>query len=207
MAKTKKTAVQECVKGMWDNNPVTKQLLGLCPVLAVTNTAMNGLAMGLATLFVVVSASTFVSIIKRLIPKQVRIASYIVIIATFVTIVDLFLKAMIPSMSKALGPYVPLIIVNCLILGRSESFASKNPVYLSFLDAFGMGIGFTWALVLLGVVREFLGFGSIFSLQIFGEWFTPWIIMILPGGAFLTLGVMIAVINHISYKRGATAHP
>ncbi len=206
MAKAKKTAVQECAKGLWNINPVTKQLLGLCPVLAVTNTAINGLAMGLATLFVVTSASTLVSIIKRLIPKQVRIASYIVIIATFVTIVDLFLKAKLPALSKSLGPFIPLIIVNCLILGRSESFASKNPVYLSFLDALGMGVGFTWALVLLGVVRELLGFGSIFSLQIFGEWFTPWIIMILPGGAFLTLGVMIAVINYISYKRGITAH-
>ncbi len=206
MAKAKKTVVQESIKGLWDVNPVTKQLLGLCPVLAVTNTAINGLAMGLATLFVVTSASTLVSIIKRLIPKQVRIASYIVIIATFVTIVDLFLKAKLPALSKSLGPFIPLIIVNCLILGRSESFASKNPVYLSFLDALGMGLGFTWALVLLGVVRELLGFGSIFSFQILGDWFTPWIIMILPGGAFLTLGVMIAVINYISYKRGAAAH-
>lgn len=201
--KTETPPSQDFLKGLWNENPVTRQLLGMCPTLAVTNTAINGLAMGLATTFVVLSASTVVSIIKRLVPRQVRIATYIVIIASLVTMVDLFLAAKFPAISKALGPYVPLIVVNCLILGRSEAFASKHPVYRSFLDALGMGIGFTWALILLGVIREILGFGSIFGFKVFGEWFTPWIIMILPGGAFITLGLIIGIINQFSGKKGS----
>ncbi len=190
-------------KGFWKENPVTVQLLGLCPTLAVTNTAINGFAMGMATTFVVVSASTLVSIIKRLVPRQVRIATYIVIIASFVTMADLFLAAQFPAISKALGPYVPLIVVNCLILGRSEAYASKHPVHRAFLDALGMGLGFTWVLVLLGIIREVLGFGSIFSLKMFGDWFTPWIVMILPPGAFFTLGIIVGVINYITGKEGS----
>lgn len=194
---------KDFLKGLWKENPVMVQLLGMCPTLAVTNTAVNGLAMGLATTFVVLSASTVVSIIKRLVPRQVRIATYTVIIASFVTMADLFLAAKFPDISKALGPYVPLIVVNCLIFGRSEAFASKHPVHRSFLDALGMGIGFTWALILLGMIREILGFGSIFGFKMLGGWFTPWIIMILPGGAFITLGLIIGIINHLSGKKGS----
>ncbi len=189
------------VKGLWRENPVIRQILGMCPTLAVTNSAINGFAMGLATTFVVISSSTLVSIIKSLVPRQVRIATYIVIIASFVTMADLFLAAKFPAISKALGPYVPLIVVNCIILGRSEAFASKHPVHRSFIDALGMGIGFTWALVLLGSIREILGFGSIFGFKILGAWFTPWIIMILPGGAFITLGLIIGIINQLGNRK------
>lgn len=194
---------KDFLKGLWNENPVISQLLGLCPTLAVTNTAINGFAMGMATTFVVVSASTTVSIIKKLVPRQVRIATYIVIIASFVTMADLFLAARFPAISKALGPYVPLIVVNCLILGRSEAYASKHPVHRSFIDALGMGLGFTWALVLLGMIREILGFGSIFNIQLLGEWFTPWIVMILPPGAFITLGLIVGAINYFTGKKGS----
>ncbi len=195
----------EFVKGLWKQNPVLRQLLGMCPTLAVTNSAVNGLSMGLATTFTVVSSGIVISFFRRIFQHQVRIASYAMIIATFVTIADLFLAAQFPVISKALGPYVPLIVVNCLILGRQEGFTSKNPVGVSFLDTLGMGLGFTWTLVLLGAVRELLGSGSIFDFQIMGEWFRPWVIMVLPAGAFITLGFMIAVMNYLS-KSGAEAH-
>ena len=174
--------------------------LGMCPVLAVTNSATNGMAMGLATSFVLLSSSIFVSIFRHIIPHQVRIASFIVIIATFVTIADYFLAAMFPPISKALGPYVPLIVVNCLILGRAEAFASKHSITPSILDAFGMGMGFTGALIVLGSIREILGNGSIFEIKLLGDWFEPWIIMLLPGGAFLTLGLLIGFINYFTKK-------
>ncbi|MFV1950599.1 MAG: electron transport complex subunit RsxE [Nitrospinota bacterium] len=192
---TKKSLYSEFVKGLWQENPIFRMLLGMCPTLAVTNSAINGLAMGLATAFVLTCSSIMVSLIRKIVPGQVRLASFIVIIATFVTIADYFLKAFFPPISKQLGPYVPLIVVNCVILGRAEAFSSKNPMSLSVADASGIGIGFTWALVFLGIVREILGFGSIFNIQIFGEWFEPWIVMVLPAGAFITLGIMIGVIN------------
>ncbi len=195
------TLSKDFIKGLWKENPVIRQILGMCPTLAVTNSATNGLAMGLATTFVVISASTIVSIIKSLVPRQVRIATYVIIIASFVTIADLFLAAKFPSISKALGPYVPLIVVNCIILGRAEAFASKHPVHRAFIDALGMGVGFSWALILLGSIRELLGFGSIFGFKIMGAWFTPWIIMILPGGAFITLGIIIGLINQFTGSR------
>jgi len=190
----------EFTKGLWRQNPVFRQLLGMCPTLAVTNSAINGLSMGLATTFTLVSSGIVVSSLRKRIPHQVRIASYTMIIATFVTIADLFLAARFPAISKSLGPYVPLIVVNCIILGRQESFTSRNPVGLSFLDTLGMGLGFTWALILLGCIRELLGSGSIFHVQIMGSWFTHWVIMILPAGAFLTLGFLIAFMNHITKK-------
>ena len=201
MAKKKVTLFYEVLKGLWDENPVMRQLLGLCPTLAVTNSAVNGLAMGLATTFVLLSSSTIVSIIRKIIPHQVRIASYIVIIATFVTVADRFLAAFFPDLSKALGPYVPLIVVNCLILGRQEAFASKNNLGRSVLDAIGMGIGFILTLVVLGSIREILGSGSIFGVTLLGDWFTPWMVMILPPGAFLTLGLLIGVANWINVRR------
>ena len=187
-------------KGLWKENPVLRQLLGMCPTLAVTTSVLNGISMGLAMTFVLVSTSIVVSIIRKIIPNQVRIATFTIIIATFVTIADLFMKAKFPPISKALGPYVPLIVVNCIILGRQEAFAKKNPLHRSFLDALGMGVGFTLALILLGAIRELLGSGSILNFQILGSWYEPWVIMILPAGAFITLGFLVALINVIDQR-------
>ena len=157
MAKKVSSVSYEVIKGLWDENPVLRSLLGLCPVLAVTNSAINGMAMGLATTFVLLSSSVFVSLLRKLIPHQVRIASFIVIIATFVTVADRFLAAYFPLISKALGPYVPLIVVNCLILGRQEAFSSKNSLGRALLDSSGMGIGFSLVLIALGGFREIFG--------------------------------------------------
>lgn len=191
----------EFIKGLWKENAVFRQLMGMCPTLAVTNAAVNGLAMGLATLFVLVCSSVIIAAIKNLIPKKVRIPSYIVIIATFVTIADLFMAAFVPEIQKVLGLFIPLIVVNCLILGRAEAFASKNTIRFSFLDALGMGIGFTWALTLLGIIREVLGMGSIFGVNVMGADFIPWIIFVLPPGAFITLGVLVGIINSFTKSK------
>lgn len=201
----KKSIAAEYVKGLWDENPVFRQLLGMCPVLAVTNALINGIAMGLATTFVLVMSSLVVSSIKKLIPSQVRIASYIVIIASFVTIADRFLAAYFPPISKALGPYVPLIVVNCVILGRQEAFASKNSVGRALIDALGMGTGFIFALMVLSSIRELLGAGTILGYQVLGSWFKPWIIMILPAGAFITLGILLGLAILIETKTTRSA--
>ncbi len=186
---------KEFLKGLWENNPIFKQVLGMCPTLAVTVSAINGIAMALATTFVLVFSSLIVSLIRKLIPAQVRIASYILIIATFVTIVDLVMKAQFPELSKSLGPYIPLIVVNCIILGRQEAFASKNSPLRSVLDALGMGSGFLLALFVLGSIREILGTRTILGLQVMPDFYEPWLIMILPAGAFLTLGLLMGFSN------------
>jgi len=191
---------QEFTKGLWDENPVFRQLLGLCPTLAVTNAVINGLAMGMATTFVLIFSSLVVSSIKKLIPSQVRIASYIVIIASFVTVADRFLAAFFPPISKSLGPYVPLIVVNCIILGRQEAFSSKNTVGRSLIDALGMSTGFVLALLMLSAIREILGMGTFLGYQVMGPWFKPWIIMILPPGAFITLGILLAIALQIERR-------
>jgi len=191
---------QEYTKGLWEENPIFRQLLGMCPTLAVTNAVINGIAMGIATSFVLIFSSLVVSSIKKLVPKQVRIASYIVIIATFVTLADQFLKAYFPPISKSLGPFVPLIVVNCIILGRQEAFSSKNTVGRSLLDALGMSTGFILALLLLSSIREILGTGAFLGHQIMGAWFKPLIIMILPPGAFITLGVLLGIALFIEAK-------
>jgi len=201
MAKTPIPLSREFLKGLWDDNPVLRMLLGLCPTLAVTNSAINGLAMGLATTFVLISSSILISLLRKVIPHQVRIAGYIVIIATFVTVADKFLAAYLPEISKALGPYVPLIIVNCLILGRQEAFSSKNGVGRSIIDALGMGSGFILVLVVLGSIREILGSATLFNIQVLGDWFNPWMIMILPPGAFLTLGLLIGLGNWLNERK------
>jgi len=201
MAKTPIPLSKEFLKGLWDDNPVLRMLLGLCPTLAVTNSAINGLAMGLATTFVLISSSIIISLLRKVIPHQVRIAGYIVIIATFVTVADKFLAAYLPEISKALGPYVPLIVVNCLILGRQEAFSSKNGVGRSIIDALGMGLGFIFVLVVLGSIREILGSATLFNIQVLGEWFNPWMIMILPPGAFLTLGLLIGLGNWLNERK------
>ncbi len=200
------TLSKEFLKGVWDNNPVLKQLLGLCPTLAVTVSAINGLAMGLAATFVLVMASLLISTIRKIIPPQVRIASFIVIIATFVTIVDLVMKAKFPDLSKALGPFIPLIVVNCVILGRQEAFASKNNPGRAFLDAIGMGAGFTIALLVLGGIREIIGSRTFFGLQIMPDQFEPWLIMILPAGAFLTLGLLLGAVNVYADRKKRLEH-
>ena len=203
MAKKKNTLVYETLKGIWNENPVLASLLGLCPVLGVTNAADNGLMMGLATTFVLLSSSAIVSLIRSLIPKQVRIASYIVIIATFVTIVDRFMAAFDPDMSKALGAFVPLIVVNCLILGRQEAFSSKNHIGRALLDSLGMVLGFTLVLVVLGGIREILGVGTFFGLPVTFGYIKPWMMMVLPPGAFFGLGILIGLVNLINDRRAA----
>ena len=195
-----RTVSEDFTKGLWKENPVFRQLLGMCPTLAVTNAMINGLAMGLATTFVLVFSSLVVSSIRKLIPSQVRIASYIVIIATFVTVADQFLAAFFPPISKNLGPYVPLIVVNCIILGRQEAFSSKNTVGRSLIDALGMSLGFIMALLVLSAIREILGSGTFFGYQVMGTWFEPWIIMVLPPGAFIALGILIGLANKIEEK-------
>jgi electron transport complex protein RnfE len=195
-----KTIGQEFFKGLWPENPVTRQLLGLCSVLAVSNAVINGIAMGLAVTFVLVFSSFLVSLVRKIVPNQVRIASFIVIIASFVTIADRVLAAYFPQLSKAMGPYVPLIVVNCIILGRAEAFASKNKVWPSIIDALGMSGGYVLTLLLMGFIRELLGNRTILGAQILGQWFEPWVVMLLPPGAFIMLGLIIAISNFIEFK-------
>lgn len=194
------TLFNEFKKGIWDQNPVFKMLLGLCPVLAVTVSAINGIAMALATTFVLTFSSFIISLLRKLIPTQVRIASYILIIATFVTVVDLVMRAQFPALSKELGPYIPLIVVNCLILGRQEAFSSKNGPLRSVIDALGMGTGFLIALASLGGIREILGTRTLLGFQVLPDMFEPWLVMILPAGAFLTLGVMLGFLNFMTLR-------
>lgn len=195
------TLWQDYFKGIWEINPAFKQILGTCPTLAVTATVENGIAMALATTFVLTFSSLIISLIRKLIPSQVRIASYIVIIATFVTIVDLVMKAQFPEMSKSLGPFIPLIVVNCIILGRAEAFASKNTALRSVLDALGNGTGFFIALVMLSSIRELFGSRSILGLQILPDTFEPMIVMILPAGAFITYGLLLGTFNTLAERK------
>ena len=192
-------------QGLWKENPVFVMLLGLCPVLAVTNTAMNALAMGLATMFVLVCSGTLVSLLRNVIPKQVRIASYIMIIATFVTMADYAIQAISLDLYKALGAFIQLIVVNCIILGRAEAYASKNPVWKSVVNALGMGLGFTFALLCLGVVREVLGSGSLFGVSLFGDQFQPWAVFVLPPGGFFVLAFWLLLFAFVRRRRAERA--
>lgn len=196
----------EFKKGLWQELPPFRLILGMCPTLAVTNSVINGIAMGLATSFVLLSSNISVSLIRKIVPSQVRIATYVVVIAMYVTVADLFLAAIFPPISKALGPYVPLIVVNCIILGRAEGFAQKNPLTPSIMDALGIGIGFTLSLSLMGGIREIFGFGSILDIKLLGTWFEPWIVMILPAGAFFVFGFLVALTNYLSRKKAAATH-
>ncbi len=184
-------------KGIWKENPVLVLLLGMCPTLAVASNAVNGLGMGIATTCVLVCSNTVISLLKKVVPAKIRIPCYIVVIATFVTMVDLFLKAFIPALSASLGLYIPLIVVNCIIFARAESFASKNPPLDSVLDGIGMGIGFTLALTLLSCVRELLGSGSIFGLNVLGASYPPMLLFVLAPGGFITLGLLMALVNKL----------
>jgi len=194
-------AYAEFVKGLWKENPVFVAVLGMCPMLAVTNSAVNAIAMGSMTFFVLVCSSIFISLLRKLIPKQVRISTYIIVIATFVTVADFSLQALAPEVHRALGAFISLIVVNCLILGRQEAFASKNSVGLAALDAAGMGGGFALALFMLGSVREVLGNGSFFGISLFGPNFEPWVVMILPPGGFIMLGLLLLVFAAVKESR------
>jgi len=199
------TSTDEFLKGIFQQNPVFVQVLGMCPVLAVTNSARNALAMGLATLFVLLMSNLTVSLLRHWVPRQVRIVTFILIIATFVTMVDYLIQAISLELHRALGAFISLIVVNCLILGRAEAFASKNSVARSMLDAAGMGWGFTVALLCLGGVREILGNGSLFDVPLLGVSFQPWVVMVLPAGGFFALAGWILILNwfaHLRAQRG-----
>jgi electron transport complex protein RnfE len=186
--------------GLIKENPTFIIVLGTCPTLAVTTAAINGLGMGAATTFVLVFSNLFIALLKNFIPDKVRIAAFIIVIATFVTIVDLVMKAYTPGLYNALGIFIPLIVVNCIILGRAEAFAQKNNVYPAILDGLGMGLGFTLAITLLASIREILGNGSIFNFRLLGENAATILVFILPPGAFVTYGVLIAIFNRIKLK-------
>ena len=198
MAKTK--LLGEFVKGLWKENPTFRIVLGLCPTLAVSTSVNNGIGMGLAATFVLVGSNIFVSMVRNIVPEKVRIPCYIVIIATFVTIADLAMKAYAPLLSRSLGMFVPLIVVNCIVLGRAEAFSSKEPPMKSIFDALGMGVGFTWALIVISAIRESLGNGTLMGFYL-SRTFEPPLFMILAPGALLTIGLLIAAINYFTYKR------
>ena len=189
--------------GLIDENPVFVQVIGMCPTLAVTTSAINGLGMGLSTTAVLVCSNIVIAMMRKFIPSKIRIPAFIVVIATFVTIIGMLLKAYIPSLDNALGLFIPLIVVNCLILGRAESFASKNKTLESAADGLGMGLGFTLSLTVLAAIREILGNGSLFGINLFGASFEPALLFILPPGAFLTLGFLLAGLNKLKNKKAS----
>ena len=187
--------------GIWRDNPILVQVLGLCPALAVTNTVANGVAMSLAVMFVLAASSFLVSLAKKVIPGEVRISAYIMIIATFVSIADMTLQALAPAVHKSMGAFVPLIVVNCIILGRQEAFASRQPVGSAVADALGNSVGFTLILLVISAVREVLGSGTFLGLSVFGPHYEPWVIMILPPGGFFTLGLVMLAVNAFQRRR------
>jgi electron transport complex protein RnfE len=204
MALKQVTPTDEFVKGLWRDNPVFIQVLGMCPALAVSNTAVNALTMGLATTFVLVMAGLSVSLLRNFIPREARIVSYICIIATFVTSVDYIIMAISLELHRSLGAFIALIVVNCLILGRAEAFASRNNPGRAVLDALGMGAGFTFALFFIGVVREILGSGTLFGAALFPDGFQTWTIMVLPSGGFLVMALWLLLVNWLK-QRGEAA--
>ena len=187
--------VNEFTKGLYKENPVFRLALGLCPTLAVTSSVENGVGMGIAATIVLVSSNFIISIVRNMVPKKIRIPIFITIIATFVTIVEMLMQAYYPALHKSLGIFVPLIVVNCIILGRAEAFASRNKVIFSIIDGIGMGIGFTLSLILISTVREIFGNGSIYGMSILPSSYKPVLLMILPPGAFLTLGYLLGFFN------------
>jgi electron transport complex protein RnfE len=199
------TALGELVKGIYKENPVFRLALGLCPALAVSTSVENALGMGGAATFVLLGSNITISLLRKLIPAKVRIPCFIVVIASFVTIVELVMGAYLPELSKSLGIFIPLIVVNCIILGRAEAFASKNGLGRSILDGIGMGIGFTFAITLVGAIRELLGDGKLFGYMVFGPTFQPVLIMILAPGAFITMGLLMGYFNLLDEKMKAKA--
>lgn len=197
--KTKPMAILK--NGIFNENPIFRLMLGMCPTLAVTTAAFNGIGMGLAATFVLVGSNVVISLLRNFIPAKVRIPAFIVVIASFVTMVQLLLKAYVPALDKSLGLFIPLIVVNCIILARAESFASKNSVGASLLDGIGMGLGFTVALFLVASLREIFGNGTFFGISLFGPHFEPALIMVGAPGGFITLGLLLGLINKISMQR------
>lgn len=189
--------------GIIDENPTFIQVIGMCPTLAVTSSAINGLGMGLSTAAVLIFANLFISLIRKIVPDQVRIPCFVVVIATFVTIVEFLLKAYLPSLNASLGLYIPLIVVNCLILARAEAFACKNGPIASIFDGIGMGLGFTLSLTVLGLVREFIGAGTLFDIMILPAAFPKTLLFVMAPGAFFTLACLMAALNHYKNKKKA----
>lgn len=187
--------------GILDENPIFIQVIGMCPTLAVTSSAINGIGMGLSTAAVLVCSNLFVSLLRKVIPDKVRIPAFVVVIATFVTIIQFLLQAYLPALNDSLGLYIPLIVVNCIILGRAEAFASKNSPINSIFDGIGMGLGFTLALALLGAVREFIGAGTLFDIAVLPEAFPKTLLFVMAPGAFFTLGCLMAALNSIKNKK------
>ena len=202
------------VRGIWRENPVFVTLLGMCPTLAVTNSAINAISMGLATMFVLLCSNVLVSMLRKAIPKQVRIAAYIVVIASFVTVVDYAIQAISLQVYEALGAFIQLIVVNCIILGRAEAYASRQTVLNTVVNSIGTGIGFTLALLCLGVVREVLGAGTLFGVRVLPDQFQPWVLMLLPAGGFFVLAGWLLLIDWMNIRKerraleqqGVTAH-
>jgi H+/Na+-translocating ferredoxin:NAD+ oxidoreductase subunit E len=195
------TLVQDVWRGISRENPVVIQMLGMCPTMAVTNLLANGIAMGLATTFVMVGSGLFVSLFRRYIASEVRITSYILIIATFVTLADMILAATFPAISKALGPFMPLIVANCLLLGRAEAFAAKVGLARAVADGFGMGMGFTVSLSALSAFRELLGRGSLLGINLLGPRYEPWVFLVLPPGGFFALGMLLITVAWVAGRR------
>jgi electron transport complex protein RnfE len=193
--------VQTLIAGLWRENPVFRLLLGMCPTLAVTAAVKPAFTMGCCVIFVLLCSNIIVSLMRNLLKPHLRILMFTLTISTFVTIADLFLKAFVPRMSEMLGPYVPLIIVNCIIICRAEACASKNPLVVSIIDAVGMGVGFTVTLCVLAAVRELLSTGKIFEVQLMPDAFVPWAAMSMPVGAFITLGLLLGLVNTVTGKR------
>jgi Na+-translocating ferredoxin:NAD+ oxidoreductase subunit E len=189
------SSLGEFMEGVWKINPIFVMVLGMCPAMAITTTTINSLSMGLATTFVLAASCLLVSLIRKIVPNQVRIATYIVIIATFVTVVDYEIKAISLALSEALGVYVALIVANCLVLARAESHAAKRPPLAATLNAIGMGLGFTLGLVMIGSLREVFGYGTFFEIPLFGANYQPWVVMILPPGGFISMGLWCFAIS------------
>ncbi|MDP2433757.1 MAG: electron transport complex subunit E [Pseudomonadota bacterium] len=199
--------LEELLEGIWKQNPVFVMVLGMCPVLAVSVSAVNALSMGLATLFVLLGSTLLVSLLRNVVPREVRIATYILIIATFVTVVDYLIQAISLAVYDALGAFIQLIVVNCVILGRAEAHASKNPPGRALLNALGMGVGFAIGLFAIGAVREILGAGKLFGFALFGPDFQPWVIMVLPPGGFFVLGAWLLLFNWLNSRKAAPVKP
>ena len=195
-----KTAVQEFTKGLWAEIPPFRLVLGLCPILAVTKTVENGIGMGIATTFVLICSNILISLLRNIIPKKVRIACFIVVIATFVTVVELVMQAFAYPLFLKLGIFIPLIVVNCIVLGRAEAFAAKNGVVASLADGLGIGLGFTLSLTALAIVREVLGNGTFYDIPVFGPTFEPFAFMVQAPGAFVCLGLMLCIMNMLGKK-------
>lgn len=202
-----KEAISDLVKGIWGENPVFRLVLGICSFLAVSSTIVNGIGMGLAASFVLIASNAMISALRSVIPDKVRIPCYIIVIASFVTIVDLVMAAFTPDLSEALGIFIPLIVVNCIIFARAEAFAAKNSIIRSVADGIGMGIGYTLSLVAIGTIREILGTGSLFGVKILGESFPPFIVMALPAGGFIVFGLLLAAFNKIDESKKKAAEP